>query len=61
MGEDTDAAPTLNHHGFLPDHNYVTDGKKKEAEPWKSVSDWGALEAFVCDREWMPNSGSKQD
>ncbi len=28
MGEDTDATPTLNHRGFLPDHNYVTEGKK---------------------------------
>uniref|UniRef100_A0A673AJV6 Protein phosphatase 2 regulatory subunit Bgamma n=1 Tax=Sphaeramia orbicularis TaxID=375764 RepID=A0A673AJV6_9TELE len=25
MGEDTDATPTLNHRGFLPDHNYVTE------------------------------------
>ncbi|PWA22229.1 hypothetical protein CCH79_00012642 [Gambusia affinis] len=25
MGEDTDATLTLNHHGFLPDHNYVTE------------------------------------
>lgn len=28
MGEDTDATPTLNHRGFLPDHNYVTEGKE---------------------------------
>ncbi|KAM7389770.1 hypothetical protein PAMP_023728 [Pampus punctatissimus] len=27
MGEDTDATPTLNHRGFLPDHNYVTEGE----------------------------------
>lgn len=29
MGEDTDATLTLNRHGFLPDHNYVTEGEKK--------------------------------
>lgn len=27
MGEDTDTTSTLNHRGFLPDHNYVTEGK----------------------------------
>lgn len=32
MGEDTDATPTLNHRGFLPDHNYVTEGKKMTEE-----------------------------
>lgn len=32
MGEDTDATPTLNHRGFLPDHNYVTEGKKTTEE-----------------------------
>lgn len=32
MGEDTDATPTLNHRGFLPDHNYVTEGKKTTGE-----------------------------
>ncbi|CAB1422284.1 unnamed protein product, partial [Pleuronectes platessa] len=25
MGEDTDATPALDHRGFLPDHNYVTE------------------------------------
>lgn len=32
MGEDTDSTPALNHHGFLPDHNYVTEGKKMTQE-----------------------------
>lgn len=32
MGEDTDSTPTLNHRGFLPDHNYVTEGKKMTQE-----------------------------
>lgn len=32
MGEDTDATPTLNHRGFLPDHNYVTEGKNMTEE-----------------------------
>ncbi|TWW55595.1 hypothetical protein D4764_09G0006440 [Takifugu flavidus] len=29
MGEDTDTTSTLNHRGFLPDHNYVTEGKRR--------------------------------
>ncbi|CAG04757.1 unnamed protein product [Tetraodon nigroviridis] len=28
MGEDTDTSSALNHRGFLPDHNYVTEGKR---------------------------------
>lgn len=32
MGEDTDTTSALDHRGFLPDHNYVTEGEEKTEE-----------------------------
>lgn len=41
MGEDSDTTTsTLDHHGFLPDHNYVTEGKTASRNANANVPGW---------------------